>query len=29
MSNGCDERNCGGAVRVNCGTEQVPMASEG
>ena len=22
-SHGCDERNCGGAVRVNCGTEQV------
>ena len=29
MSHGYDERNCGGAVRVNCGTEQVPMASEG
>ena len=27
-SNGCD-RNCGGAVHLNCGTEQVPMASEG
>ena len=29
MSQGCDERNCGGAVRVHCGTEQVPMTSEG
>ena len=25
-NHGCDERNCGG---VNCGTEEVPMASEG
>ena len=23
MSHGCDERNCSGAVRVNCATEQV------
>ena len=29
MSNGCDENHCGGAVHVNCRTEQVPMASEG
>ena len=27
-SHGCDETNCGGAVRVNCGIEQVPVASE-
>ena len=28
-SDGYDERNCVGAVHVNCGTEQVPMVSEG